>query len=195
MTSSPTKIHRCRICQNERLSPVLSLGDMVLTGVFPKTAREKISKGPLELVKCEEDESGDSCGLLQLAHNYNPNDMYGQNYGYRSGLNNSMVMHLEKLVQEIQERIALQKRDLVVDIGSNDGTLLSFYPENGPNCIGIDPSGEKFARYYPKHCKLIPDFFSKEVFEKHFGKNKLAYGQTLSMLFLNHPNFLLIANF
>ena len=159
MNSSPSKIRYCRICQNEQLIPILSLGDMALTGVFPNSPSEEVVRGPLELVKCEENKLGDTCGLLQLAHNFNPNDMYGQNYGYRSGLNNSMIRHLKKIVQEIQERITLKNDDLVVDIGSNDGTLLSFYPENGPECIGIDPTGKKFAKYYSKHCHLIPNFF------------------------------------
>ncbi len=82
----------CRICKNSNLVRVLDLGEQVLTGVFPKlTDTQPITKGPLHLVKC----MGDGyCGLVQLEHSYDLSEMYGLNYGYRSGLNKSMVDHL-----------------------------------------------------------------------------------------------------
>ena len=65
-----------------------------MTGVFPKTKDQPVTKGPLQLLKCHDEGSRDVCGLLQLAHSYDRNEMYGENYGYRSGLNPSMVTHL-----------------------------------------------------------------------------------------------------
>ena len=81
-------VTNCRICGNENLITVLSLGEQYLTGVFPKSPEEKLSKGPLDMVWCPE------CGLLQMKESYSLDEMYGQNYGYRSGLNQSMVNHL-----------------------------------------------------------------------------------------------------
>ena len=83
------KITRCRISGSPNLVPVLSLGIQKLTGVFPRTRDAALSEGPLELVWCPDS------GLLQLSHSYDPEEMYGANYGYRSGLNQSMVRHLD----------------------------------------------------------------------------------------------------
>src|SRR5689334_6371306 len=117
------EISRCRICGNTGLATVLNLGRQVLTGVFPKTKTEAVASGPLELVKCDE-----GCGLVQLRHSYDLSQLYGMNYGYRSGLNSSMVRHLQSKVRKILEANVLRSGDLVVDIGSNDGTTLAAYP-------------------------------------------------------------------
>src|SRR5688572_29533796 len=91
----------CRICGNKNLIEVINLGDQCLTGVFPKSPAEKISSGPLTLVKCNDTDNESACGLLQLAHSYDHSEMYGENYGYRSGLNKSMVRHLQAKVNKI----------------------------------------------------------------------------------------------
>ena len=66
--------------------------------------------------------------------------MYGENYGYRSGLNQSMVDHLTDKIQFLEKLIDLTSSDYVVDIGSNDATLLKAY-RSECNKIGIDPTG------------------------------------------------------
>ena len=146
----------CRICGNTDLPQILDLGEQVLTGVFPKSLEQRISKGPLQLVKCF---AADGCGLVQLAHSYDLGEMYGDNYGYRSGLNASMVAHLRRKVERIRSLIDLAPGDLVIDIGSNDGTTLNAYPED-LRLVGVDPTGAKFRQYYRPHVELIPDFFS-----------------------------------
>lgn len=89
------EIKQCRICGNGNLRKIVDLGVQSLTGVFPKPG-EIVGKGPLRLVKCvaEEGESIQVCGLVQLQHSWSGEEMYGNNYGYRSGLNASMVKHL-----------------------------------------------------------------------------------------------------
>ena len=86
-----TEICNCRICHNTNLITVLSLGEQSLTGVFPKHKDDVVTSGPMDLVWCT------CCGLLQLKQSYNLGEMYGDNYGYRSGLNASMVRHLTHL--------------------------------------------------------------------------------------------------
>mgnify|MGYP001238157974 CR=1 FL=1 len=154
------EISSCRICGNDDLEEVLDLGNQALTGVFPETPTESIITGPLRLVKCVETNNSGFCGLVQLKHSYDPKELYGNNYGYRSGLNPSMVRHLHQKVDQIVEKYPLNPEDVILDIGSNDGTLLGFYPLNNLTLIGIDPTGEKFQEYYPEHITLIPDFFS-----------------------------------
>jgi len=152
--SAYREISRCRVGKSENLISVLNLGFQALTGVFPKTADEPVTKGPLELVW-----SPDS-GLLQLKHSYDASEMYGDNYGYRSGLNQSMVDHLTNKVRYLERLAGPKSGDVVLDIGSNDATTLKAYSATGLKRIGIDPTGRKFAEYYPSGVKLVPDFFS-----------------------------------
>jgi hypothetical protein len=156
--SSYTEIKGCRVAGTSHLVPVLSLGNQALTGVFPQSSAEPVTVGPLELVW-----SPDS-GLLQLKHTYASSEMYGDNYGYRSGLNQSMVDHLTNKVKYLERMVPLSAGDVVLDIGSNDCTTLKAYQSKGITRIGIDPTGKKLAEYYPPDVKLVPDFFSAKAF-------------------------------
>ncbi|BCY18528.1 methyltransferase [Leptolinea sp. HRD-7] len=177
-------IERCRICGGEDLKPVINLGVQALTGIFPRSIDQKISEGPLELVRCNDERNNSACGLLQLRHSFNLNEMYGKDYGYRSGLNQSMMYHLREIVRNIESIVDLKKDDYILDIGSNDGSLLSFYPEDkGLNLIGIDPTGIKFKEYYQKRITLIPTFFSAEEIRKNFGSKKMKVVTSISMFY------------
>jgi hypothetical protein len=164
------EITKCRICGNQNLQPIIDLGSMALTGIFPKPG-ELVASAPLEIVKCWDEGRGNCCGLVQLKHTCDLEQLYGDNYGYRSGLNSSMVEHLKGLVKEIEKRIQLTPDDLVVDIASNDGTLLSSYPSNlGLRLVGLDPVAHKFKEYYPDRVQYIPDFFSADLVKEKIGK-------------------------
>ena len=175
------RITKCRICGGVELIPVIDLGEQYLTGVFPhRNAADTLTKGPLRIVKC----SGGTgcCGLLQLEHSYDLGEMYGNNYGYRSGLNVSMVRHLHAKVASILERVELDVGDLVVDIGSNDGTTLAAYPKH-LLLVGIDPTGEKFRKFYGEHVELIPDFFSAGLLANAFPSKKAKIITSFSMFY------------
>lgn len=152
------EISGCRLSGSRHLVSVLDLGYQSLTGVFPRSADEPVTVGPLELVWCPDS------GLLQMRHSYEPSEMYGDNYGYRSGLNQSMVTHLTEKVVYLQRFANLQSGEVVVDIGSNDATTLRAYDTAGVRRIGIDPTGRKFAKYYPTEVLLVPEFFSSDAF-------------------------------
>jgi hypothetical protein len=176
-------IAACRMCGNSNLVPILDLGAQALTGVFPRSKEERITAGPLELVKCHRDQEEESCGLVQLRHSYDLHELYGDNYGYRSGLNQSMVRHLHAKVREILQRVTLAPGNLVIDIGSNDGTLLWAYPKQGIQLVGIDPTGKKFMEFYPAHIQLIPDFFSAETVRAAFGTKKARVITAIAMFY------------
>jgi hypothetical protein len=159
-TASYSQLAQCRVSGSRHLVPVLNLGNQVLTGVFPRSADSHVTTGPLELVWCPES------GLLQLNHSYDPLEMYGANYGYRSGLNQSMVRHLEAKVRQLQSMVKMRTGDVVLDIGSNDGTLLKSYRHDGIERIGIDPTGAKFKQFYASDIRLVCDFFSQRSFEE-----------------------------
>ncbi len=176
-----TESKKCRICEKNNLETVLSIGEQFLTGVFPKSPEEQITKGPLDLVWCSD------CGLLQMKHSYNLAEMYGDNYGYRSGLNASMVRHLEHKIQGLERLVKLTDKDLVIDIGSNDATLLKAYTGKHRK-VGVDPTGSKFKEYYAGHISLIPDFFSASSFRKLFPIEKARIITSIAMFYdLENP--------
>ncbi len=174
-------IHQCRICGNKNLIKVLDLGEQTLTGVFPKHKDQKITRGPVQLVKCTGDD--DCCGLLQMAHSYDLGEMYGDNYGYRSGLNPSMVKHLHAKVARILDMVDLSDKPIVLDIGSNDGTTLTAYPADKCIRVGIDPTATKFRQYYPKDVEVIADFFSGRRFDEEFPSRKARVVTSFSMFY------------
>jgi NDP-4-keto-2,6-dideoxyhexose 3-C-methyltransferase len=173
-------ISNCRICGNDQLTTVMALGEQALTGVFPKSRSENVTSGPIDLVKCS---AADGCGLVQLKQSYDLSEMYGHNYGYRSGLNASMVCHLHSKVEKILASGVLEPGDMVIDIGSNDATTLLAYPQEPYQLIGVDPTGIKFASYYPEKLTLIADFFSAEAIAKKLAGKKAKVITSFSMFY------------
>ncbi|MFZ4072157.1 MAG: class I SAM-dependent methyltransferase, partial [Caulobacterales bacterium] len=149
-----SRIEQCRIGGGSHLISVLNLGLQELTGVFPKSADQPVASGPIELVWAPKS------GLVQLAHSFEPSEMYGDNYGYRSGLNQSMVRHLTHKIQYLERMYDVKPGDSILDIGSNDATSLKAYETSGLKRVGIDPTGSKFRQFYPDDIKLVPDFFN-----------------------------------
>jgi len=177
------EITKCRVCGNDELNAVLDLGTQYLTGIFPSKKNDTVTKAPLELVKCAEDGSGEACGLLQLKHSVDPSFMYGDNYGYRSGINKTMRRHLQEIVDNILKMVDLKKDDIVLDIGSNDGTLLKAYPDKGLSLVGMDPSSGKLREYYTDRIKLVVDYFSPSAFRSIYGQKKAQVVTSIAMFY------------
>ncbi|GAC1304780.1 MAG: class I SAM-dependent methyltransferase [Mucilaginibacter sp.] len=171
-----TEIKKCRISGSSNLITVLSLGEQYLTGVFPKSVDEQVTKGPLDLVWCPDS------GLLQMKQSYSLDEMYGDNYGYRSGLNSSMVKHLEQKIRTLERIVNLTDNDLVIDIGSNDATSLKAYSGKHRK-VGIDPTGLKFKEYYTDDISLIPDFFTAGKFKANFPNDKARIITSIAMFY------------
>ena len=152
------KIKNCRSCKSKFLTKIYTLGRQSLTGIFPSKKNAKISKGDLSMVICNK------CKLLQLEHNFDANEMYGSNYGYMSSLNKSMISHLKLKALGLKKRYRLKSNMKILDIGSNDGTFLSFF-NNKYDLFGCDPTISKFSKYYRKDINQISSFFSSKLFE------------------------------
>ena len=153
------KIIKCRSCKSKNLKKTLSLGILKLTGIFPSSIKENVPQGALSLVFCE------NCKLLQLENSFDPLKMYGDNYGYMSGLNQSMVEHLKKKAEKLKKIKQLSNGDIVCDIGSNDGTFLSFFSKN-LKLLGVDPTIKKLGKFYRKIFEPVCwtlGFFCKET--------------------------------
>jgi hypothetical protein len=84
--------------------------------------------------------------------------LYGAGYGYLSGLNPSMKKHLEEIVVKAEHLVKLDKGDVVIDIGCNDGTLLKAYESEDITRVGFD--SPSYYKYYDgTHILFIPEFF------------------------------------
>ncbi|WP_395613886.1 class I SAM-dependent methyltransferase [Allosphingosinicella sp.] len=180
MGREPKKLTNCRICGGAELTAILDLGIQALTGIFPKSVDASITSGPLILVKCTAEQG---CGLLQLAHSYDLEEMYGENYGYRSGLNASMVAHLRAKVDRIKSYGVIDDGAIILDIGSNDGTTLGLYGLENVRLVGIDPTAAKFRQYYQDGVVVIADFFSADRFREAFGEQKARVITSFSMFY------------
>lgn len=161
---------RCFICGEKKLYKFLSLGHQPPSDAFLRV--EDLSKPetayPLELCLCE------SCYLVQLNYAVDPEKLF-KDYVYNTATNNSLKKSFENLVNNLVERFNLSGSDLVIDIGSNDGTLLSYYLPPGVKILGIDPSSAtKLA--LANNIPTIVDFFSQGLAAKvikKYGKAKI----------------------
>ena len=175
-------ITQCRLCRSAQLNMLLDLGMLASCGMFPAANEPDPPSAPLSLVQCAD------CGLVQLRHDFSGEDLFRHTYGYRSGLNDSMVRHLGGIVAAASAAVGLQTGDLVLDIGSNDGTLLSHYPANAKR-IGIDPTSARFAHHYPQGAVISDDFFNAGTFQKLAGGAKAKIVTSISMFYdLPDPN-------
>lgn len=172
----------CRICF-ETTESVLDLGDQALTGRFPKSADEDVPTGRLDLHRCP------ACGLVQLPENPPLDDMYGDGFGYRSGLNRSMITHLRQKSARLEQRAVLRRGDTVLDIGSNDATLLASYSTPGLDLVGMDPVGALYRENYSGGLTLIPEFFSQAAWKHERSSTKARLITSIAMFYdLDRPS-------
>jgi NDP-4-keto-2,6-dideoxyhexose 3-C-methyltransferase len=94
-----------------------------------------------------------------------------------------MVEHLHLKVGKICAMVDLKPEDLIIDIGSNDSTLLQGYPKKVFTLVGIDPTGKKFKDYYPDHIRLIPEFFSAKAVKSNLGDKKAKVISSIAMFY------------
>ncbi len=155
---------------------------MSFTGKFAKSLKIDIPKAVVSLLICK------VCKLIQLDRNFNPRYLYDTGYGYRTGINFTMTKHVKDVVIESVKLVKLKKNDAVLDIASNDGTLLNFYKKN-TFTVGIDPLIKKYRSYYKNINYGIQDFFSFEAIRKKKIKKKFRVITALSMFYdLHDPN-------
>ncbi len=175
----------CRSCNSSKIIDILNLGDFYLSDFINIKDKVMIPKYPLHLLICAE------CNLVQLKHSCPIRELYNNHYGYRSGINNSMKFELKDVVVKTKKLVRINDLDIVIDVGANDGTLLSYYPKNLIR-VGVEPV-EKFASEIKKNASIvITDFFSlKSVSRLVPGilKSKAKIITAISMFYdLDDPN-------
>jgi SAM-dependent methyltransferase len=176
------KIEKCRSCGSEQLVQIISFGNQYVTNFVDKDNSGQV-KCPLDLMICEK------CKLVQLRHNAPPESMWDEQYWYKSGISSTIREDLRNIVESSKKLIALRKGDLVVDIGCNDGTLLSFYENNPLNLVGFEPSKNVADDARAKGFKVINNFFNYFDYRKNFGEKKAKIITAISMFYdLEDPN-------
>jgi SAM-dependent methyltransferase len=172
----------CRNCRNNKFFNLLSLGKISFTGKFSKSLFNNIPKAYLNLIMCKK------CKLVQLDRNFNPKYLYGKDYGYRSGINKTMNEHLKKTVKKCSALAGLKANDLVLDIASNDATLLNYYQKNIIT-VGVDPLVNKYKTCYKKINYKISKFFQISDIKKLNLTKKFKIISALSVFYdLVDPN-------
>lgn len=170
-----SNIEQCRICNSNDLTIVISLGEQYITSRFPVYGDFTTPKTKIDLCVCN------NCRLLQLLQTTFSAELYEYEYGYRSGISNTMREHLKNYQLEIASIVNLQDGDTIVDIGSNDSTMLQYY-SSGLKRIGVDPTGCQFKEYYGD-VELIPTYFTNENFTNVYGDTKCKMVSSISMFY------------
>jgi hypothetical protein len=165
-TSGYGYVSKCQICGNKELKQILDLGHqpIVQNYLTEKMLHEEEVTYPLQLVRCEE------CELVQIDYIVDPKLVFPPHYPYRTGLTNMLIRNFESLAEELKKDGHYKNDDLIVDIGSNDGTLLSSFKSRGMRVVGVEPTGAaKTAN--ANNIKTYQEFFNadiaKMVVQKH----------------------------
>ncbi len=150
---------KCRACSSELEATNLDLGVQSSSGIFPESREVLVPQAELRLFQCL------NCSLVQLGESLPQEILFGDSYGYRSGLNQSMVTHLDNLASYLARKTQLPPEAYVIDIGANDGTLLRAMRGSFPKIktIAVDPTLSAWESYYDFECTFISDFFSQKV--------------------------------
>ena len=167
---------KCRICRGKILTDVINLGEQYNTSRFPKYRDFCMSKSKIVLTLC------DNCYLLQLKYSENQSELYEHEYGYRSGISNTMKQHLKEYNDEILLKVELNNGDTIVDIGSNDSTMLQYYSSRYRR-IGVDPTGKQFKDYYINGVELLPTYFTLVNFVNNYRDIRCKIVSSISMFY------------
>jgi len=178
------EVKQCRVCSSKNLVPILSLGAQYAVG-FLDDPTEKTIKAPLDLMLCNVKNGG--CGLLQLKHTLDHDILY-RKYWYKSGISTTMVKALEDIVLCAEKIIKPKAGDIVIDIGSNDGTLLRQYKTTGVITVGFEPSN-LWELGVQGNTKIFHDYFNYDTFRKAYGEKKAKIITSIAMFYdLEKPN-------
>ena len=162
----------CRLCNSKRLVKFLKLNPTPPGNHFvvKRELNKRQKKYPLELNICK------NCFHIQLRHVVRGDILFKSNYSYLSGTSREFVNHLRNFSNNVIKKFSIKKNDLVVDIGSNDGTALSQFKEKSIKCLGIDPAVKPVRIAKKNGIDSICSFFTYELSNKikrKYGKAKL----------------------
>ncbi len=153
LNADSRRVTRCRVCRSKDLTLVLDLGRTPLANSYLTRLTDSEKWFPLQLLFCNE------CALVQLGHVVDPNLLF-KDYAYRSSGSTTMPFHFVELAQLIHSNYLKSSKDLVVEIGSNDGTLLSAFKRLGTRALGVDPAENLAKAANNLGLETLPEFFN-----------------------------------
>ena len=146
--------NKCRICDSKKLVSFISLTKTPLADLFVKNPKNKEHKFPLDVYVCTK------CFLVQLVNEVNSDLLFGNHYAFYTGSSPSSIGYFEDYANSIMARFSKESKKLIVEIASNDGTLLKFFIDKGHDVIGIDPAKNVTKEANANGIPTITDFFN-----------------------------------
>ena len=173
-------IEKCRVCHSSKLDVAVRIKPQFIASTFVKTNKNNPKakiKIPMTLLLCRK------CGLAQLRETVTPDLLY-ENYFYRSNVSNTMNRDLRNVVSDALSRVKVKKGDSVLDIGCNDGLMLTFFPDTLKR-FGIDPAKNIDWSPLPKSIEIVNDYFPSKKLE---GRKFKIITTTAMFYDLDDPN-------
>lgn len=185
-----TVAQKCRVCDNTELTDVISFAPQFLSPTFVKS-NEGLStaeiKVPLTVTICDRSKNSAGCGLVQLRETTD-HDLLYKNYFYRSATNDTMRRDLQNVVDVALSKVPTNDGDVVVDIASNDGTMLSFFPSTLKR-FGVEPASNISWDHLDPSITVVNDYFSKKALEPKLHGEKVKLFTCCAMFYdLDTPN-------
>ena len=182
-------LKKCKVCGSKDLTEVLTLNEQYLSPTFVKTNKDNPLaeiKSPLTLVLCDKSKSENNCGLLQLKEITDADLLY-KDYFYRTATNDTMRKDLKELVDQVISIVKPADQSIVVDIGSNDCTMLNFYDKKF-NLVGFEPAQNIKFIDKGKNIKVINNYFNSKNFKENFPSKKAKIITSCAMFYdLENP--------
>ena len=188
-------ISACQICNSKKLHTILDLGHQPLcdTLLTVEMLNEPEKTYPLRMVWCED------CTGVQIDYCVSGSEVYHPNYPYRSGITKELAEYQGNISRSLIEKYSLKPKDLVMDIGSNDGTLLSGFKKAGIRILGVEPTNiAKIAN--ANGIETVQSFFdirTSRKIKKKYGEaslivttNTFAHMQTIGEFIVGAYNLL-----
>ena len=186
---SDRKVENCRLCRGA-LGPVaLSLGEQPISNRLPREA-QAAPRYPLEVALCQ------SCGLVQLVHHIDAEEHFHDDYTYLSGASKTWIEHCAEYADDVSNKYGVAEGGLIVEIGSNDGTLLNALQKNNHRVLGVEPSSNVAGIANNNGAPTISAFFNHETaarIKAEHGAAKFVIGNNVLAHVPDTNEFLLAA--
>jgi len=149
---------QCRICESIDIDTILKLNNTPLEEQFVGESNKHIEQKsyPLELAICN------NCGYVHLPYVVNPEESY-IDYIYKSGVTPGLRSHYDEYAKKIVTKYNIKKKSLIVDLGSNDGSMLASFKRQKMNVVGVEPAKLIAEHANQSGVETINDFFTDEV--------------------------------
>jgi|TARA_B110000444_G_C18842128_1_gene599591 hypothetical protein len=160
---------KCRNCKKTKFLKIIKIGDQPISS-STLLKKKKLKKYPLDLFECQ------SCNLIQLSKVAPADKMYGNSYGYWTGLSDLMINHMKKKVEWLKKSKKILKKSRALDIGCSDPTFLKLLKkvDKSLELFAVDPSSEKFEESFKREkINLIIDYFSKQKVDNYLETKKI----------------------